>query len=82
MAPINKRHIRRNQSSFTNKDSHKAIMTKARLGNRFLKEPTPMNSLAYKKQRNYFVSLMHKNKKQYYGSLNVYCTTDNKTSGG
>ena len=36
-----------------------------------------MNRLAYEKQRNYCVSLMRKNKKQY-GSLNVYHITDNK----
>ena len=37
-----------------------------------------MNRLAYKKQRNYFVSLMGENKKQYYSSLNVNRITDNK----
>ena len=36
-----------------------------------------MNRLAYKKQRNYRVSLMRQNKKQYYGSLNVNHITDN-----
>ena len=46
--------------------------------NRFLKEPTPMNRLAYKKQRHYCVSLMRENKKQHYGSLNVNRITDNK----
>ena len=30
-----------------------------------------MIRLASKKQRNYCVLLMHQNKKQYYGSLNV-----------
>ena len=37
-----------------------------------------MNRLAYKKQRNYCVSLMRQSKKQYYGSLNVNHLTDNK----
>ena len=37
-----------------------------------------MNRLAYKKQRNYCVSLVRQNKKQYYGSLNVNQITDNK----
>ena len=53
-------------------------MTRTRLRNRFLKEPTEMNRLAYKKQRNYCVSLMRQSKKQYYGSLNVNHLTDNK----
>ena len=37
-----------------------------------------MNRLAYKKQRNYCVSLLRQNKKQYYRSLNVNHTTDNE----
>ena len=37
-----------------------------------------MNRLAYKKRRNYCVSLMHENKKQHYGSLNVNRITNNK----
>ena len=78
MAPIKQKHIRGNQSPFMNKDIHKAIMTRTRLRNRFLKEPTEMNRLAYKKQRNYCVLLMRQSKKQYYGSLNVNHLTDNK----
>ena len=78
MAPIKQKHIRGNQSPFMNKNINKAIMTRTRLRNRFLKEPTQMNRLAYKKQRNYCVSLMRQSKKQYYGSLNVNHITDNK----
>ena len=63
MAPIKQKHIRGNQSPFLNKYIHKAIMTITRLRNRFLKEPTPMNRLACKKQRNYRVSLLHENKR-------------------
>ena len=60
------------------KDIHNAIMTRTRLRNRFLKEPTQMNRIAYKKQKNYCVSLLRQSKKQYYGSLNVNHVTDNK----
>ena len=63
MEPIKQKYIRGNQSPFMNKDIRKAIMTRTRLRNGFLKEPTPMNKLAYKKQRNYCVSLMRENKK-------------------
>ena len=48
MAPIKQKHIRGNQSPFVNKDIHKAIMTRTRLRNRFLKEPSEINRLAYK----------------------------------
>ena len=40
MAPIKQKG---NQSPFINKDIHKAMMTRTRLRNRFLEEPTPMN---------------------------------------
>ena len=78
LAPIKQKDIRGNQSAFMNKDIHKAKMRRTRLRNRFLKEPTPVDRLAYKKQRNYCVSLMHENKKQIYQSLNVNRITDNK----
>ena len=63
MAPVKPKYIRGNQSHFMNKEIHKAKMTRTRLKNRFLKETTPMNILAYKKQRNYWVLLMRENKK-------------------
>ena len=78
MAPIKQKHIRGNQSSFTNKDIHRAILARARLRNRFLKETTQMNRLTYNKQGNYCVSLMRQSRKLYYGSLNVIHITDNK----
>ena len=61
-----------------NKDINEAIMARTRLRNRFLKQATPMNRLAYKKQRNYCVLLMCENEKQYYGSLSVNRINDNK----
>ena len=60
MAPIKQKHNRGNQSPFMNKDIYKATMAGTRLRNRFLKELTQMNRLAYKTQRNYCVSLMSK----------------------
>ena len=79
MAPLKQKHIRTNQSPFMNKDIHKAIMTRTRLRNRFLKEPIPTKRLVYKKQRKYCVYLMReKKKKQYYGSFKVNLITDNK----
>ena len=77
IAPIKQKHISGNQPPFMNKNIRKAIMTKTRLRNSFLKEPTQMNRLAYKKQRNYCVSLMGENKKQH-DSFNVNHIMDNK----
>ena len=78
MAPVKQKHTIGNHSPFMNKDIHKAIMTRTRLRNKFPKEPIPMNRLAYKKQRNYCVSLMRENKKQFHVCLNVNRITDNK----
>ena len=36
-----------------------------------------MNTLAYIQQRNYYILLIHENKKQYYCSLNVNRICDN-----
>ena len=47
MAPIKQKHIRVNQFLFMNKYIYKAIMTRIRLSNRFLKESCQMNRLAY-----------------------------------
>ena len=54
--PTKQRYIRGNQSPFMNKDILKALMN----GTRF-RNSTPMNRLAYKKQRNYCVSVMREN---------------------
>ena len=56
IAPTKQRYIRGNQSPFMNKDILKALMN----GTRF-RNSTPMNRLAYKKQRNYCVSVMREN---------------------
>ena len=50
IVPMKQKYIKCNQSPFLNKDIHKAIMTRTRLRNRFLKEPTPMNRLFDKKK--------------------------------
>ena len=62
----NKTKTSDSQSPFMNKDIHKTMMTRTRLRNVFLKEPTPMNRQACQKQRNHCVSLMREIKKQYY----------------
>ena len=62
-APIKKRYIRKNQGPFMNKTLQKAVMTRSRLRNKFLKNETQSNETAYKKQRNYCASLFRKEKK-------------------
>ena len=62
-APIKRRYIRANQRPFMNKTLQKAKITRSRLRNKFLKNKTQSNEIAYKKQRNYCVSLFRKEKK-------------------
>ena len=46
--------------------------------NRFNNNPTEENSTLYKKQRNFCVNLLRKEKKKYYNNLNVKIFNDNK----
>ena len=62
-APIKRRYIRANQRPFMNKTLQKAKITRSRLRNKFLKNKTQSNEIAYKKQRNHCVSLFRKEKK-------------------
>ena len=72
-APTKKRYIRANDAPFMNKELCKAIMTRSRLRNIFLKLRE-----AYKIQRNYCVKLLRKTKSCYYEYLNVKIIQDNK----
>ena len=61
-APIKVRYIRANNSPFMNKTLAKAVMTRSRLHNRFIKNPTSENKINYKKYRNYCTGLFRKEK--------------------
>ena len=63
---------------FINKTIKKAIMTRSRLRNIYLKNRSDNNKREYNKQRNYCVSLLRKTKTKYYGNLNEKDLTDNK----
>ena len=70
-APIKKRYVRANQASFINSKMHKEVMRRARLRNKFIGSKTDADRIAYNKQRNYFVSLIRKEKKTYHSNLNM-----------
>ena len=61
-APIKKRYVRANNSPFMNKTLSKAIMTRSRLRNKFIKNPTQENKINYTKFRNYCTGLSRKEK--------------------
>ena len=77
-APKKTRYIRANQASFMNKALQKAIMTRSRLRNKFLKEPNSTNRIAFKKQRNLCVKLFRNEKSKYFNSLKTNDVVDNR----
>ena len=62
-----------------NRTLHKAVMKRSRLRNKYLKNRTEENKLAFNQQRNICVTLFRKEKYDYYNNLNVKKITDNKT---
>ena len=60
------------------KELNKAIMTRSRLCNKFLKEKSADSKIAYAKQRNYYVNLLHRTKKKYFANVNISSITGNK----
>ena len=77
-APRKTKYVRANNSPFMNKNISKAIMTRSRLRNTFLRNRTPENRIAYNQQRNFCVSLIRETKREYFNSLNEKLITDNK----
>ena len=77
-APRKKKFLRGNHSPFMNRELSKAIMTRTRFRNKFLKNRSDANRAIYIKQRNYCVSLLRKTKREYYSNLNEKDVIDNK----
>ena len=78
-APLKKRYVRANQSPFMNKKLSKEIVKGSRLRNTFLNTKSDIDRKAYNKQRNYVVSLLRIEKKNFYSSLDTKVVTDNRT---
>ena len=78
-APMKKKFLRANNSPFMNKILSKAFMNRSKLKNKFHKTTNVTNEKKYKRQRNYCVNLLKKEKKKYYDNLNIKSITDNKT---
>ena len=78
LAPKKYKYLRGNHQQFMNKELSKAIMTRSRLKNVYLRNPNDINRTNYTKQRNYCVNLRRRVKRSYYNSLNINNITDNK----
>ena len=77
-APIKKKILRANNSTFMTKALRKAIMQRSRLKNIYYKTRNAENWNSYKKQRNFCTNLLRDVKKEYYGNLNIKELNDNK----
>ena len=78
-APMKSKTIRGNNAPFMNKILSKAFMLRSRLKNCYNKKPTETNNILYKKQRNYCVNLLKREKRNYYCKLSLNIFKDNKT---
>ena len=63
-AEIKSKIIRANNAPNMNKTLAKAVMTRSKLHNKYLKLPTIVNNAAYKKHRNYCVKTIQNGKQE------------------
>ena len=78
-APCKQKYARENHLPFMNKTLSKEIMKKTKLRDKFLKNKNDCNKREFSKQRIYYVYLVRKSKKLYYGNLDEKNVTDNET---
>ena len=67
-APWKKKYVRGNHLLFMKKAISKAIVVRTKLRNTFLKNRSEENKKSLNKQRNYYVSLWRKSKRDYYNT--------------
>ena len=71
-SPTKEKYVCANNAPFMNKVLSKAIMNRLHLRNRYLKNPNSMTELNYKRQRNFVVNLMRREKKKYYENIDPH----------
>ena len=77
-APMKEKYIRANNGPFMNKTISKAIMNRSRLRNSFIKNPNEVKQNNYKRQRNYVVNVLRREKKKYYDNIDPCKISDIK----
>ena len=70
-APMKEKYVRANNAPFMNKVLSKAVMTRSRLRNQYLKDPNPNKNVEYKKYSNYCIRLFKNEKKKYYERIDI-----------
>ena len=68
-APLKKKIVKGNHAPFITKDLRKAIYTRSKLRNKFIKNPTEFNEKLYKGQLNKCVLIRKKSIKKYFSNI-------------
>ena len=77
-APTKQGVVRGNNQPFTSKALSKAFMHTSKLKDLYDKNPTEFNISDCKKQRNFCVGLLAREKKKYYNNLDLTIFNDNR----
>ena len=81
-APMKKKCIRANEAPYMTKHLRKAIMTRSRFENKYLKSRSLTVRDIFKKQKNYCNRLYKKERKNYYNNIDIKVITDTKKFWG
>ena len=76
--PRKQKLVQVSKSNFVTKNLRKAIMKRSKRRNKYFREGTKEAKSLYNKQRNLCVSILRKNKRDYFGNLNNKIVTDNR----
>ena len=77
-APLKRKYIRPNHAECMDKVLTQAMMKRSKFRNVYLNNRSEENRLAYKKQRNFCVTLLRKKKADYFNNLDLNLVRDNK----
>ena len=77
-AKVKKKYVRANNQPFMTRRLSRAIMTRSRLRNKFLRNLSAETENEYKKQRNFCTNLLRREKNRYFSSLNLGNISDNR----
>ena len=77
-APIKQLYVRANQAPFINKTINKEIMKRSRLRNKFLSTKDDIDRKVYNNQLNLCVSLIRREKRNFFNNTSTRDVTDNK----
>ena len=72
------KYIRSNNCNFMTKELRKAIMSRSKLRNKFLKTRNEESRRRFNHHGNYCVSLLRKNKRRFFGKLDHKVVSDNR----